>query len=127
MEVKMTSNGNLNNHVFEGFNEQINQELLDLSGSYVVIMTPTIDKNMRFIPAYDEALFKAQKEDAHNLATYMVENIDVDAVTIPTDLCRMDGSANCVILLHEFTDFEKNNILAKLTGSNVDLKCFEFH
>ena len=127
MEVRKSSSGSFKHHIFEGFNEQIKQGLLGLSGLYVVIVIPTLDKNMRLIRAYDEALFNAQKNDAHNLATYMIENMDVDSVTIPTDLYNMDITADCVILLHEFTDFDKSHVLEKLTENNTDLKYFELH
>ena len=127
METKKSSSGSFDHRVFEGFNERIKQGSLGLSGLYVVIVTPKLDKNMRLIKAYDEALFNAQKNDAHNLAAYMMENMDVDLVTIPTDLYNMDLTADCVILLHEFTDFDKSHVLEQLTENNADLKCFEFH
>jgi len=123
MEGRKSSSGSFKHHIFERFNEQMKQ----LSGLYVVIVTPTLDKSLRLIKAYDEALFNIQKNDAHNLATYMIENMDVDSVTIPTDLYSMDITADCVILLHEFTDFDKSHVLEKLTENNADLKYLELH
>lgn len=104
-----------------------------MAGQHVVIVVPELDEGMRSIYLKDKALFHAQQSDAHKLAQYIMNNIDVDLVSVSTGLTKIDTLADniaeidCVILLHEFIEFERTLILEKLTKNNADLKCFELY
>ena len=103
-----------------------------LNGQYFVIIVPSLDEWMCPIYSADKTLFHSQQEDAHVLAQHMMISMGADLVTIITDYNKVDasfdnvtGEVSCVILLHEFIDFEKNTILEKLEKQNADFEYFE--
>ena len=121
--------------LFETFNihdkvEELN--LRDFDDKNIIIAVPTYDESGRQIEFDDRPLFARQREDAFTLARYimtigegkylrMLTNVDevddyVDEAPEPTDV---------LVLLHEFLDFEKSQIVEALTESNPKLKVIE--
>ena len=100
-----------------------------LRGQQVLIMTPVFDESRRLIYLEDEALYYQRRNDADFLMNYIVYKLSAKSVSMiyRFDRIRKFKHFDCIIFLHEFVEFEKNEILEKFTAFNPKLKYFELY
>ena len=104
----------------------------DFDGKSIIIAVPTYDESHRSIETEDRQLFVTQKKEAKKMAHYIMEATSAYLVRVVTDVDTIDDvvdfantPTDVLILLHEFLDFEKSNIVEELSEKNADLKILE--
>jgi len=100
-------------------------DLSVFDSKHIVIATPSLDESGRCIKQDDPELFDCQEQDAHHLASFIMNHTEADAVSIITDSQKAYKLVDSVckpldflILLHEFIPSEKEYIVSELKEEN---------
>jgi len=97
---------------------------------HVAIAVPVYDESIRNIELFDEKLFFTQQNDAMQLCCFLGKNIRPSAISIITTHRNMPTfkKPEYLILLHEFTEAEENNLLKELqVNGSEELKVYKLY
>ena len=92
----------------------------DLNEKKVAVAIPVYDESMRNIQLFDKDLYITQKNDLEKLRDFLLANTEISLVHPITHHCAISSvrGIDYLILLHEFTQSEEDNIIEELQANN---------
>ena len=103
---------------------------LSLEGKHIAIATPVYDEGMRNIYMFDNPLYITQKNDADLLESFFLNNANPSKISVITTHCDASHvkEIDYLILLHEFTVAEEDNLVEELRlGGSEDFKVYRLY
>ena len=102
------------------------------NGKNIVIVVPSFDESGRYIEEDDKELYLVQESDANQLSSYLKSNTKANDVIVETNSDKLDkvvDSSNepidFLILLHEFTQGEKDYVVGEMKDNHRNEKVNE--
>ena len=96
----------------------------------VAIAVPVYDESMRNIQFFDHKLYISQQNDADQLRAFFIKSTETSVVytVIKHDDIPHVRTIDYLILLHEFTQSEENNLIKALQDNgNEDFEVYKLY